>query len=399
MSSREVDFLVVGAGIIGLSIARELRTQFPDATILIIEKEKDVGLHASGRNSGVLHAGFYYSADSLKAKFTKDGNKALTDYCLEHNLPINRCGKVVVARNAEELEGINELKKRGDRNGVLLNLIDEKELTDIEPNAKTYEKALYSPTTSTVDPLEVCITLVTELRSKHVDIAFANPFIARKNGVIETQNYSVACKYFINAAGSYADKVAHQFNVGKNYTLIPFKGLYLKYHDDSLIQKHIYPVPNLKFPFLGVHFTKTAYGKVKIGPTAVPAFWRENYGGVSNFKLGEICEVLKEEAKLFMLNSFNFRDFAFEEMKKYSREYFINQAAELVKQLDVKGFGEYGHPGIRAQLLDKRTNQLVQDFIVEEEENSLHVLNAVSPAFTCSLVFAQYIVSRIKERL
>ncbi len=399
MSTQEVDFLIAGAGIIGLSIARELRAQFNDATILILEKEKDVGLHASGRNSGVLHAGFYYSADSLKAKFTKDGNKALTEYCLQNHLPLNRCGKVVVARNAQELEGIAELKKRGDRNGVELHLVDEKELADLEPNARTYQKALYSPTTSTVDPLEVCTRLVTDLRSQHVEFAFVNPFVEFKNGIIHTEKYPIACKYFINAAGSYADKVAHQFGVGKDYTLIPFKGLYLKYHDDSLLGKHIYPVPNLKFPFLGVHFTKTAYGKVKIGPTAVPAFWRENYGGIANFKFGELYEVMKEEAKLFMLNSFNFRDFAFEEMKKYSREYFIKQAAELVKHLDAKGFGDYGHPGIRAQLLDKRTNQLVQDFIVEEGENSLHVLNAVSPAFTCSLVFAQYIVGRIKERL
>ncbi len=149
------DILIVGGGIVGVSIAKELASRYPDLNITLLEKEAAVARHASGRNSGVLHAGFYYSPDSLKAKFTVEGNKLLTDYCLKHNLTINRCGKIVVAKDAEELEGIFELKRRGDKNGVTLEIVDEKRLTELEPNARTFDKALYSPTTSVVNPTEV----------------------------------------------------------------------------------------------------------------------------------------------------------------------------------------------------------------------------------------------------
>ena len=150
------DFLIVGAGIIGLSIARELREIYPAAKIKVLEKEPDTGFHSSGRNSGVLHAGFYYTADSLKAKFTKEGNRQLTEYCLENNLRINRCGKLVIAQNESELETLYELEKRGKANKVDVRLLNQEEAKEIDPNAKTFKKALYSPTTSTVDPIELC---------------------------------------------------------------------------------------------------------------------------------------------------------------------------------------------------------------------------------------------------
>ena len=288
MDCINTDTLIVGAGIIGLSIARELHRRCPDLNITIIEKEPNLAAHASGRNSGVIHAGFYYTPDSLKAKFAVEGNKLLTDYCLEHNLKINRCGKVVVAKNEKEIETLYELKKRGDKNGVDLELIDEKDLKSIEPNANTCQKALYSPATSTINPKEVVEHISNSLTGR-VDILLNEKFIKREGSfAIKTNKHKIGFKYLINAAGLYADKVAHQFAVGCKYTLIPFKGLYIQYSDNDLIQKHIYPVPNLNNPFLGVHFTKTVDGRVKAGPTAIPAFWRENYDGVSNFKINFI---------------------------------------------------------------------------------------------------------------
>ena len=393
------DILIVGAGIIGLSIARELNNRHADLNITVIEKEHALGCHASGRNSGVLHAGFYYSPDSLKSRFTVEGNKLLTDYCLKNNLSINRCGKVVVAKDEKELDSIFELKRRGDTNGVDLELIDEKRLEALEPNARTFDKALYSPTTSVVNPKEVVGHIADTLKSK-INILFNEQFIKRDDtNTVSTNTRKIKFKHLINSAGLYADKIAHQFGIGQKYTLIPFKGLYMEYKDSNLIRKHIYPVPNLKNPFLGVHFTITISGKVKIGPTAIPAFWRENYSGISNFNLNELIEVLCYEAKLFLTNAFNFRSLTFEEFKKYYRKYFIQQATHLVKQIDINNFGSYLTPGIRAQLLDKEEMKLVMDYVIEQGENSTHILNAVSPAFTSAFSFSKFIVDDVEKRM
>ncbi|HHT9144823.1 MAG: L-2-hydroxyglutarate oxidase [Candidatus Brocadiaceae bacterium] len=393
------DILIVGGGIIGLSIAREFNNRHPDLKITLIEKEATVACHASGRNSGVLHAGFYYTPDSLKSRFTVEGNKLLTDYCLKNNLSINRCGKVVVAKDEKELDSIFELKRRGDTNGVDLELIDEKRLEEIEPNARSFDKALYSPTTSVVNPKEVVGHIADTLKGK-VNILFNEKFIKSDDtNTISTNTHKIKFKHLINSAGLYADKIAHQFGIGQKYTLIPFKGLYMEYKDSNLIHKHIYPVPNLKNPFLGVHFTITISGKVKIGPTAIPAFWRENYEGVSNFNLNEFLEVLFYEAKLFFTNAFNFRSLTFEEFKKYYRNYFIQQATHLVKKIDINKFGNYLTPGIRAQLLDKKQMKLVMDFVVEHGENSTHVLNAVSPAFTSAFSFSKFIVDEVEKAI
>ncbi|HHT9151766.1 MAG TPA: L-2-hydroxyglutarate oxidase, partial [Candidatus Wujingus californicus] len=347
------DIVIVGAGIIGLSIARELNNRHADLNITVIEKETTLGCHASGRNSGVLHAGFYYTPDSLKAKFTKEGNKLLTDYCLKHNLPINRCGKIVVAKNVQEIEGIFELKRRGDKNGVELEIVDEDKLMELEPNARTCGKALYSPTTSVVNPMKIIEHIAESLKGK-VNILLNQKVIKQGDTfTIITNNSKINFKHLINSAGLYADKIAHQFGIGLKYTLIPFKGLYMEYKDSNLIQKHIYPVPNLANPFLGVHFTMTVDGKVKIGPTAIPALWRENYQGLSNFNFSEFLETIFTDAKLFINDNFNFRKLALEEIKKYCSNYFIRQSIPLVKKIDISKFGSYLNSGIRAQLLDK----------------------------------------------
>ena len=354
---RETDFIIVGAGIIGLSITRELVRRFPGSRMVVLEKEEEPAFHASGRNSGVLHAGFYYSADSLKARFTLTGNKLLTDYCLEHGLPINRCGKVVVATSADDIEGIHELKRRGERNGVDLKLIDPQELNDIEPNARTVGKALFSPTTSTVDPRRVCRHLASNFPA-NVEILFGRRFIGRDPGSVRTDRERIGYRYLFNAAGLYADRVARTFGAGRSFTMIPFKGIYLRYNHDGLLQRHVYPVPNLRNPFLGVHFTKTVDGHVKIGPTAIPAFWRENYDFKSRFDGGEFAEIIAQEARLFLFNHFNFRQLAFEEMRKYSRRFFIcpgANASETVGCRPIRRLHPARDPRAAAQQADQRT--------------------------------------------
>lgn len=392
----KTDFLVIGAGIIGLSITKALQEKYPDCSISVIEKERDVAMHASGRNSGVLHAGFYYTADSLKARFTRDGNARMKAFCREHGLKINACEKVVIARNEEEIETLRELERRGKTNGVDVRIIDEKELEAIDPNVKTYNYALYSPTTATVNPKAVVRKLKDVVIEKGANLYKDTEYLYRVGlNRIKTNRSTFEADVIINCAGLHADKIAKQFGFGENYTIIPFKGIYLKYSgDDRPIVTNIYPVPNLKNPFLGVHYTVTVDNKIKIGPTAIPAFWRENYRGVENFSLDELVEILWYEAKLFATNRFNFRSLAFEEFRKYSKKHLASLARNMVKTIDETKFDQWSTPGIRAQLLDTETLELVQDFVVKGDESSVHILNAVSPAFTCSLAFAEWVVDQ-----
>ena len=393
---KSYDYLIVGGGIIGLSIARELKNRFPNDLIGVLEKELDVAYHSSGRNSGVLHAGFYYTENSLKAKFTRDGNRELTKYCDENGLKINKCGKLVVATDEEEYRGLKELKKRAEKNGVELQWISELEMKLIDSNAKTYKKALFSPTTSSVDPIEVCQTIKAEVIKKGVEVMCDTAYKGHTGNRVLTNRGTYQYKYLINAAGLYADKIAKDFRFGESYTIIPFKGTYLKYEKNNTdIATNIYPVPNLANPFLGVHFTKTVDGSIKIGPTAIPAFWRENYRGFKRFRIQEFFNILFYEAKLFLTNSFNFRSLALNEIRKYIKSYFINLSLTMVKGVDYAGFGGFMRPGIRAQLLNKKTLELVQDFVIEGDNLSLHVLNAVSPGFTCAFPFSRYIVDEV----
>ncbi|WP_141048730.1 L-2-hydroxyglutarate oxidase [Aliarcobacter cryaerophilus] len=382
----QYDYLIVGSGIIGMTIAYELINQNNSLKIAIIDKEDNVAKHASGRNSGVLHAGFYYTANSLKAKFTVDGNKFMKEFCSNYDIAVKATQKIVVAKDEKELEGIYELQKRAEINGVDTKVIDEEEVLKIDSNIKTYKKALFSPNTASVDPKEVCYKLKDILKEKGVKFFFNTSF----------EDCKLDYKYLINSAGAYADKIAQKFGLAKNYTMLPFKGIYLKYMTNKTdIKTNIYPVPNLANPFLGVHYTITSDGSIKIGPTAIPAFWRENYENLKNFNLKEMIEILYYEVKLFLFNSFNFRNLAIEEMKNYSSKIFIQKAKNMVKDIgnDFKPIPA----GIRAQLLNIKTNELVQDFVIEHGVNSTHVLNAVSPAFTCSFAFAKYVVNEINE--
>jgi L-2-hydroxyglutarate oxidase len=388
------DFLIVGAGIIGLSMAHNLRKRYPEASIVVIDKEEEVGMHASGRNSGVLHAGFYYTADSLKARFTREGNAAMRSFCHEHGLAINECGKLVVARNESERQTLHELLRRGEANGVEVRIVSEEEAREIEPNCHTYREALHSPATATVDPKAVLRKLREIVSAEGTRLMPGNPWMGNLgNKHVLTRTHTITAGRIINCAGLYADRIAQAYGFAERYTILPFKGIYLKYSGSPApVHTNIYPVPKLENPFLGVHYTVTVDGAAKIGPTAIPAFWRENYRGLSRFRPDELTEILRYDAKLFATDSFGFRRLALEEFRKYSKKRLAALASEMVRQIESERFDSWSIPGIRAQLLDKKSLELVQDFIVEGDEKSLHILNAVSPAFTCALPFTEWVI-------
>ncbi len=394
------DFLILGGGIIGVCVARELKRRFPDTVVTVLEKEVACGLHASGRNSGIIHAGFYYSADSLKAKLTRAGNRAMTEYCEAKKIPLKRCGKLVVAKNEDELPRLDELLRRGVANGVPLENLTEQQAREIEPRVKTHQRAIFSPSTASANPRRVMEEMIEDAKTEGITIVTGVSYLRSKNGVVVTSQGSFAAGHVVNAAGLYADKIALDFGFSERYRILPFKGLYLYSAEaPNAFRTNIYPVPDLRNPFLGVHFTVKEDGRAKIGPTAIPALWREQYRGFDNFRFGEFIEVLFREAGLMLSSTFDFQKLALEEVQKYSRPRLVALASKLAHRIQPEHYRQWGEPGIRAQLLDIKNRKLEMDFVIEGDADSTHLLNTVSPGWTCSIPFARHTVDQIETAI
>jgi L-2-hydroxyglutarate oxidase len=387
------DILIVGGGIIGLTLARELAAQ-GRGDIVILEKEDDLGRHASGRNSGVLHAGIYYAPDSLKARSCLAGNKLMRAYCKERGLAVLETGKVIVARTEDEQPTLEELHRRATANGARVEFVDEKQLADIEPAARTAGRALFSRDTAIVDPKAVLRSLRADLEaSGRVRLVTGCRFTSlAAPSVAETGLGRITFGRLVNAAGAHCDRVARAFGLAHDLRLIPFKGIYRKLRKGAsfTVNGNIYPVPDIRNPFLGVHFTHSAQGDVYLGPTAIPALGRENYGLFAGMD-GGAPAILLADAVLFAVNP-AFRSVALTEPRKYLPSYFYRDAARLVRSFDPSLFERAEKVGIRPQLVDWRTKQLVMDFRVEAADGSVHVLNPISPAFTSSMDLARTIV-------
>lgn len=398
MGVRTVDYLIIGGGIIGINIALHLKRRNPRVSIGVVDKEPELGLHGSGRNSGVVHAGFYYTANSLKARFTRDGNTALKNYIRERGIPLNECGKLVVAKDESELTTLNELLKRGQANGVELHKITKAEAEEMEPRVKTCQHALWSPATATADPVPVLAAFRKDATDLGIEFFCSEPFVKCEGNRVWTKTLEFDAGYVVNAAGLYADQVGHAFGFGKNYAILPFKGLYLKSSEpvDSF-KTNIYPVPNLQNPFLGVHVTVTVDGHHKIGPTAIPAFWREQYKGMDNFKFGELLQTMGLGAQLMLRADFDFRRLAREELRKYHRAHLVKLSQALATGLDLPTMKHWGPSGIRAQLLNLESKSLEMDFVFEGDAKSFHVFNSVSPGWTCSIPFTEYMVDEMEK--
>lgn len=387
--------VICGGGIVGLSIARELLKRGAEG-ILILEKENDIGFHASGRNSGVLHAGIYYTPDSLKAKLCLKGNLLMKEYCKEKGIPVLETGKLIVTKNEEEIPVLEKLYSRAIRNGAKVEMIDKKTVKEIEPYAKTVEKAIYSPLTAIVDVNKILKEIEKDLlKSKKVKILKGTKFEGlKKSSKVVTNKGDFYFEIFINAAGAYADRVAHSFGIGLKYKILPFKGTYkrLKKEKSFLVKGNIYPVPDIRNPFLGVHFTKGYDGTVYIGPTAIPAFGRENYGILKGIDR-EAINILWRDLVLFFTNP-KFRKVALTEPKKYMEKLFFEDVASMIEGLKPGDIEPSNKVGIRPQLVNWEKKELVMDFLVLSDSNSIHILNAISPAFTSAFAFAEYVIDK-----
>ena len=387
------DYLIIGAGAIGVATGIALLEENPRLKILIAEKELEIGKHASGRNSGVIHAGFYYSPDSLKAKFCKEGNAELKKLAMKHNIPVKQIGKVVVVRNELESQRLGELFNRGVKNGIEIELLEAKYLKDFEPLAVTFEQFIWSPSTAVSDPISILKAMKSEFESRGGKIVTGFKVSLKKhNSELIDASGNFSAKYFINAAGAQSDRIARNVGVGLDYAMVPFMGVYRVTNETNLpLRTLVYPVPHPINPFLGVHFTLTTDGKIKIGPTAIPTIGREQYSLTSGWSLSDLYQTIVGAGSLIKGNAHSMTDMIRSEMPKLFESIIVKESKQLVPLAGTVKKWSKRPPGIRAQLVHIPTGKLEQDFKVVKFLNSVHILNAVSPGWTCSVPFGRYV--------
>lgn len=401
---KKADFVIIGAGIVGLTIARELKQRHNDATVLVLEKEPEPGRHSSGRNSGVLHSGIYYPSDSLKAKMCRQGAIEMGEFHDQHGLRLDRRGKVLVATHDHDGPQLELLAERAKLNGVAAEKLDAQGLKELEPEARSATgEALWVSTTAVGSPAAVMQTMLKEINGLEVELR-CNAEIARVDNrtqaIILKNGESIAYGHAINSAGLHADRIAHLFDVGQRYTLLPFKGIYWKLDPRSGLQINhlVYPVPDLRVPFLGVHTTTTTDGTTYFGPTAVPAFGRENYRRLQGVTPSELSRISMLLAKQLANGQDGFHRLAWQEGRRYFKRWFAEAAKAIVPRLKPEHLLPTDKVGIRAQMLDRQTGRLVTDFLVERGPCSTHILNAISPAWTSAFPFARYVCDYFIER-
>jgi (S)-2-hydroxyglutarate dehydrogenase len=392
--TRTADVGIVGGGIVGLAMAHALLARHPGLDVVVLDKEPHLGAHASGRNSGVLHAGFYYAPDSLKAALTRRGNQLLHEFCDAHGVTVRRCGKVVVTTSEDELPALRQLHARGRANGVDVQVIRPDELRELEPLASTVGEALWSPTTSVADPLEVIEALAAQVRAAGARVELGSPVEAGGVGWLTVAGQRWSVGHVVNSAGLHADVVGGWFGFCDDYVVLPFKGLYwYGSWPPGRLRRHVYPVPDARNPFLGVHLTVTAAGGVKVGPTAIPALWREDYGGLSNARPWEVRSALRRYPAFLTSPHHDVPALIRTEVPKYLRRQLVRQARALVPSLDPDDFRIRGRPGVRAQMWSIPQRRLEMDFVVRGDRDSTHLLNVVSPGWTSALAVADHVVT------
>jgi len=381
-------YVVLGGGIVGLCIAREISSR-KLGPVILIDKEERYGMHASTKNSGVIHSAVGQHSGSLKAEVCLNGSRMLREYAKANGIPLDECGTLIVAKNRNERKNLEELLSRGEKVGVpRLRIIDKKELNYREPEVFGHS-ALYSPTGAIIDSRALIDSLVEETRLLGVDHYMGYKVLDIMNGKIITNEGDLDFGHLVNCAGLYADDVAHMMGIGREYKMIPFKGNYMKV--DVKINSMVYQVPDPKFPFLGVHLTKSTNGEVLAGPTANLSWTgRESYNGEVN--LSEMFETIISRNFFRMFASKVFLKEAWRNAGiTLLKNSFVKEVNKLlINPIEIKDVSSY-RAGIRAQLVDKK-GKMVMDFLVKKGGNSTHILNAVSPGMTSAFAFAEYVV-------
>jgi L-2-hydroxyglutarate oxidase len=394
MPDQRFDILIIGGGIVGLATALQFGRVFPKLRLLLVEKEDRVARHQSGHNSGVIHSGIYYKPGSLKAKLCVEGAAAMQGFCREHGIPVEICGKIIVATSAEEIPRLQGLMERGKANGIAgLNMLDKAQASEIEPHCGGVSW-LHVPSTGITDYVAVCAKYAELIVAQGGTVSVGTEVkgIARTNGetVLETTRGSIGTKYLINCAGLHSDRVSRLAGEKTEVTIVPFRG---EYYDlvpgrEHLVRGLIYPVPDLRFPFLGVHFTRRVGGGVDAGPNAVLAFKREGYRR-TDFSLQDAAGTFAYGGFWHMAARY-WRSGAGEFYRSFHKPAFVRALQTLLPDIVSSDLVADGS-GVRATAVG-RDGSLVDDFQFVCSQNMLHVWNVVSPAATASLPIGREIV-------
>lgn len=395
------DVLVVGGGIVGLATALKILQKNPGISVSLIEKENQLARHQTGNNSGVIHSGLYYKPGSLKARNCIHGYQLLIDFCEQHDIPFELCGKIVVATDKNELPLLTNLYKRGEENGLTgLKMLNAEQLRDYEPHV-TGLGGFFVPQTGIVDYRVVAEKYGEAIRQLGGDILLNEKVlkvIPEGPGVaVETSRTIYAAKILVNCAGLYSDKVARLASPDIDVRIIPFRGEYykLKKEREHLVKNLIYPVPDPNFPFLGVHFTRMMRGGVEAGPNAVLAFSREGYKK-SDINLAELTETLRWPGFQKVAGKY-WRTGLGEMYRSFSKAAFTKALQKLIPEVQENDLVE-GGAGVRAQACD-RTGGLVDDFLIYEDKSIVNVCNAPSPAATSSLSIGESVAEIASRKL
>ncbi len=393
------DFIVAGAGIVGLSTAYKLSIEYSDSNILVLEKETEVAAHQTGHNSGVIHSGIYYKPGSYKAKNCVDGRHQLVEFCRENDIAHYICGKVIVATDDDELPTLQSIYERGLQNEIEgIQLINRQELLEIEPYVAG-KHAIHVPCTGIVDFKGVCQKLADKLTENGHTVAFSTPVqsVHQTNGTLSVMTglQTFKTKHFINCTGLHSDRVARESGVHSPVKIVPFRGEYFELTPEAehKVKGLIYPLPNPEFPFLGVHFTRMALGGVECGPNAVFAFKREGYSKLS-FDLKDTIETFNFPG-FWKLSGKHWRMGLDEMYRSFSKKGFLKNLQKLIPSITADDLT--GSPsGVRAMAL-KPDGEILDDFYFETTDREIHVLNAPSPAATAGLAIGDEIVNKAKS--
>lgn len=390
------DIIIIGGGIVGLATGLFIGRRFPQYKILILEKENQVAYHQTGHNSGVIHSGIYYKPGSFKAQFTKAGNQSMVEFCREHQLPHEVCGKVIVATQEGELPLLENLFKRGQDNGLKVKKLSMEEVKEYEPHVQCLA-GIYVPTSGIVSYKLVCQKYAKLIGEQGGEIKFEHwvtGIISEAKGhTLETNQGNFSTRFLINCGGLQSDRLAKMAGVVPKAKIVPFRGEYyeLKPEKRYLVKGLIYPVPNPAFPFLGVHFTRMIDGSIHAGPNAVLSLKREGYRK-TDFDWGDFAEIMTYPG-FWKLVGKHWQEGFQEIVRSFSKAAFVRSLQELIPEVTADDI--IPNPaGVRAQAL-KNDGALVEDFLIEEGNNSLQVLNAPSPAATASLEIGKAIAAKV----